>query len=201
MTHPALTEAALDTLALNLHSVGFAVIESFLETTHFETLVDRVRRAPLASARIGQAQAPTLAPSVRSDQIQWLDSLSKNRAERRYLSALQTMMLGLNCRLWLNASEIEAHYARFGPGQGYARHRDAHALDNRRVVSTIFYLNSIWPADQGGELKLHPAGADPVLILPKPNRIVVLMSETLEHEVLAPLRERFSIAGWLRRRR
>ena len=63
--------------------------------------------------------------------------------------------------------------------------------------STVFYLNSDWHAEEGGQLRLHLAGGTQDL-LPNWNRLVLFRSADIEHEVLPATRERLSITGWLR---
>ena len=99
----------------------------------------------------------------------------------------------------LGMESLEAHFACYPPGAGYARHRDRFADDDARVLSLACYLNPDWPDDADGALRLHlPGGARD--IAPLPGFVVLFLSDEVEHEVLPATRDRWSIAGWFRRR-
>ena len=89
----------------------------------------------------------------------------------------------------------------------HVRHRDAGETamafwDNRRIAY-VYYLHRRPRAFTGGDLVLHPPGADPVRIRPAHNAFVAFPPET-EHEV-EPVRcdpddwgaGRFSIVGFV----
>ena len=102
-------------------------------------------------------------------------------------------MVGEGTRL----AEVEAHYARYAPGTGYARHSDRFRDSDSRVLSLVSYLNEDWQIEQGGALRLYlPQGT--VDVMPQSGTSICFLSE-IEHEVLPATRERLSIAAWLRR--
>jgi SM-20-related protein len=112
---------------------------------------------------------------------------------------MDALRVALNRRLLLGMEEFEAHFACYPPGAGYARHRDRFADDDARVLSLVAYLNADWPDDAGGALRLHlPGGIRD--IAPRAGTTVLFLSDEIEHEVLPATRERWSIAGWFRRR-
>ena len=59
------------------------------------------------------------------------------------------------------------------------------------------YLNPDWTEADGGALRLRCDAGD-VDVAPRSGSVVFLSE--LEHEVLPAMRERLSIAAWLRRR-
>lgn len=138
------------------------------------------------------------------------------------------MRLALNQALFAGLFEFEAHFARYPEGGFYARHLDAFRPDQRalpnaglgamarrsRVVSLVAFLNADWGEEDGGELVLWDAvapgagdGVDlaalehvtPAAVLkPEAGGLVLMMSETIPHEVRPARRERLAIAGWWR---
>ena len=63
------------------------------------------------------------------------------------------------------------------------------------------YLTPDWQEADGGHLALyHPDDDNWLLqkIMPCAGTLAVFMSEEIPHEVLPPVRERASIAGWFR---
>src|SRR5690606_38623821 len=107
-------------------------------------------------------------------------------------------------RLQLGLFDYEAHFAHYAPGALYERHRDTFASDDprpRRVLSTVAYLNEGWePADGGELLVFDAAGAELARVAPSSGAAVLFLSAEFPHEVRPARRERWSIAGWLRRR-
>jgi SM-20-related protein len=137
--------------------------------------------------------------ALRGDATAWVDAASCGPATAAWLAAMDSLRIALNRRLLLGMEELEAHFACYPPGAGYARHRDRFADDDARVLSLVCYLNPGWPADAGGALRLHlPEGVRDVP--PTQGTLVLFLSSDIEHEVLPAARERWSLAGWFRRR-
>lgn len=155
------------------------------------------RSRALAPAAVGRAGTRVLRGDIRGDATLWLDDLRCGDVARDYLRLLDTLRMQLNQRLFLGLAEVEAHYAAYPPGAGYARHRDRFRDSDARVVSLVSYLNPGWQPGDGGELRLHHG--DGSVDVPPRAGSVCFLSE-LEHEVLPAHRERFSIAAWMRRR-
>ncbi len=152
----------------------------------------------LTPAATGRGAGRALQPALRGDRTLWLDDPRCGNAAGAFLATLDGIRLALNARLFLGIAETEAHYARYAPGAGYARHRDRFRDDDARVLSLVAYLNDDWREADGGALRLHlDHGA--VEVVPRGGTAVCFRSE-LEHEVLPATRERLSIAAWFRRR-
>ena len=67
----------------------------------------------------------------------------------------------------------------------------------------MLYLNQGWCDEDGGALRVFASAEahEPALtVAPHGGTLVALRSDTIAHEVLAARAERWSIAGWLRRR-
>ncbi|KAA2285877.1 2OG-Fe(II) oxygenase [Arenimonas fontis] len=153
------------------------------------------RLRPAATGRAGGRRFAGL----RGDSTLWLDDPACGPAAGELLSALDGLRPALNRRLLLGLEAVEAHFARYPPGAGYARHVDRFAGDDTRVLSLVLYLNEDWPEEAGGQLRLHlPAG--PVDIGPRLGTMTVFLAGEVEHEVLPATRPRLSVAAWFRRR-
>jgi SM-20-related protein len=120
-------------------------------------------------------------------------------AARDLLAALDGLREGLNRRLTLGLASVEAHFAHYPVGAGYARHVDGFRSDDARVLSLVLYLNTDWPADAGGALRLHLHGG-PHDIAPMQGRLVIFLSANVEHEVMPAALPRYSVAAWFRQR-
>jgi SM-20-related protein len=136
---------------------------------------------------------------LRGDATAWIDPLQCGAATAQWWAAMEALRMPLNRRLLLGMESLEAHFACYPPGAGYARHRDRFIDDDARVLSLACYLNPDWPDAAGGALRLHlPGGARD--IAPRTGFVVLFLSDEVEHEVLPATRDRWSIAGWFRRR-
>ena len=142
---------------------------------------------------------------MRRDELSWLDiSGLVSSAETQLVAKLEALRKELNRDLQLGLWELEAHHAIYPPGGFYRRHLDRFRDDDARVVSIVLYLNEGWVSEDGGELAIYRAPGDekPALIVePRGGSLVCFLSDRIEHEVLeSHRRERFSVAGWFRRR-
>lgn len=191
-----------EALADALRSSGFAVVEGLCDDALLQALrEDALQHAAAGRLRVastGRGSGKQLA-GLRGDSTLWLDDPACGDAARDFLAALDALRLKINRQLLLGLHEVEAHYALYPPGAGYARHRDRFRDDDARVLSLVCYLNPDWPADAGGALRLYlPDG--PRDIAPRLGTSVLFLSDEIEHEVLPATRERLSIAAWFRRR-
>lgn len=192
----------LDRLAARLRGSDWAVLAL--------SASDPLLIAAGAEAR-GHADAARLRPAatgraddrryagLRGDSTLWLDDPACGPAARALLAALDGLRVELNRRLLLGLDSVEAHFAHYPSGAGYARHRDRFRSDDARVLSLVVYLNPDWPEEAGGALRLHlPEG--PHDVAPRLGTVAIFLSETVEHEVLPARQPRFSVAAWFRQR-
>ncbi len=186
---------------------GFAVALEFLARGEIASLrADAERRRAAGEfhgARVGRGAAAQRDASIRGDEICWFDAPRASAAERALLARLDALRLALNRELFLGATEIEAHYACYAQGVGYARHLDRFRDDDARVISLVLYLNEAWRDEDGGALLLYasPEASEPAQeVAPRGGTLVAMRSDAIAHEVALARRERFSIAAWLRRR-
>lgn len=196
----------MDTIAAALQQRSWAKVAEFLPPADVAALAAECRlldaRAQLQAAATGRRArpaAPPAAAALRGDRTCWFDPAAPTPPQQIYGSAMETLRVGLNRRLLFGLEALDAHYALYPPGTGYARHRDRFRDDDARVLSSVLYLNQDWGSGDGGELRLHLA--DGALdVLPQGGTLMLFLSAEIEHEVLPARRERLSIAGWFRRR-
>lgn len=188
-------------IASDLRAHGFCVLDDAIPPELAAALAERVRAlraADFSPAGIGRAQDQMLNDFVRRDEIHWLER--EDAAERGWLEWTGLLRSHLNRELLLGLFSYEAHFAHYEPGAFYKRHLDAFRGESNRVLTTVYYLNPGWQADDGGELLVYPEHAPEPLacVLPQMGRLAVFISEEFPHEVLPAKRDRYSIAGWFR---
>ncbi|MBL8300731.1 MAG: 2OG-Fe(II) oxygenase [Rhodanobacteraceae bacterium] len=189
-------------MATALQEGGWCLATDFLPAPTIAALAADCRArdeaGELADATTGRSRLRTTT-ALRGDRTRWFDEAALSAAQTAYWSAMHTLRLTLNRRLLLGLETLEAHYALYPPGAGYARHRDRFRDHDARVLSSVLYLNHDWSSDAGGQLRLHlPESKQD--ITPTGGTLVLFLSAEIEHEVLPAHRERLSIAGWFRRR-
>lgn len=151
----------------------------------------------LRAASIGHDATRNLRPDIRGDSTLWLNDPRCGGAARDFLATLDGLRIELNRSLYLGLQEVEAHYAAYPAGSGYARHHDRFHDDDARVLSWVTYLNDEWLEHDGGALRLHRQ--DGAIDIPPQSGTSVCFLSGFEHEVLPATRERLSIAAWFRR--
>jgi SM-20-related protein len=182
---------------------GIAVRDHYLQPVQVRALLDCVRerqsRGEFADARVGAPGKLQRDPAVRGDRTCWLHEPLLG-AEQSLLFDFDQLRLQLNRDLFLGLFELEAHYAWYAPGTGYARHVDQpHGRSDRRV-SLILYLNENWDEQAGGELQIFDVTGGDRRVAPVAGRLVCFLTAGLEHAVLPAHRDRFSVTAWFRAR-
>ncbi len=196
---PALLERIIDDLASQGWSVNPAAVDPALVAALAAECRTRHAAGQLARAGIGQGEQYQLDDRIRGDHIQWLDAGASPLVDQ-YLALLDALRAQLNRELFLGLEDYECHFALYPPGSFYQRHLDRFRSDDRRTVTTVFYLNADWLPEQGGALRMELRDGSPQEVLPAAGTLVVFLSDEFPHEVLPASRERLSITGWYRRR-
>jgi SM-20-related protein len=228
---------------------GLAVVDGYVSPSRVRELIDcaarRRGRGDFRAARTGTPRAECAqrdaairgdhlrgdrdqGDRIRGDRICWLEE-PLFPAERALLADLDSLRLMLNREAVLGAFDLEAHYADYPPGAGYARHVDQLQGRSQRVVSLVLYLNETWRPGAGGELRLFDGGDGGAAdggagnggagdggagdggasdgaaggyrdIEPVAGRLVCFLTAAREHAVLPTRDPRLSITGWFRRR-
>jgi SM-20-related protein len=188
------------TIAAGLRAEGYSIVPGALAPTLADNLLQQLRALPQAqftAAGVGREQGQAHNPGVRRDKTCWISGGSA--AERQWLEWAGKLQLFLNRELLLGLFSFESHFAHYGEGDFYRRHRDAFRGESNRVLSLVAYLNQDWQPADGGELVIYPEGApDGIRVPPAFGTVAVFLSEEFEHEVLPAQRDRYSIAGWFR---
>ncbi|KAJ8601640.1 hypothetical protein CTAYLR_008922 [Chrysophaeum taylorii] len=98
----------------------------------------------------------------------------------------------------------ELSYAYYPVGGYYRKHVDVpksgvhtvgRSYAQKREFSFLLYLNEDWREAHGGALRLHGRDRD---VLPEGGTLVVMRSDSVEHEVMEAQRERWAVVGWFR---
>jgi SM-20-related protein len=203
-TAVARDNAAIAEAAARVAANGYAIVPGFLPAAAVSALATEARRRRAAgefrAAGIGRRGRRVERGDVRGDAILWLDEAALTAAERLLWDALERLRMALNRATLLGLFAFEGHYALYPPGAFYRRHRDRFLDDDARVLSCVFYLNETWNAADGGALRIHLSEKKALDLMPAGGTLACFLAERYEHEVLPGKRERWSIAGWFRRR-
>ena len=154
----------------------------------------------LSPAAVGRGSTRLRRVDVRGDRIRWLDPNSPDESEQSLYTKLEALRVAVNRELQLGLFELEAHYAIYPAGRGYARHLDRFRDDDSRVLSIVLYLNDAWRAQDGGALRLYLPNGGSVDVKPEGGTLAAFLADRYAHEVMPAARIRLSIAGWFRRR-
>jgi SM-20-related protein len=201
-----LPEQLMDEITDALLQPGFIQLLHFLPERLAEQLMLEAKRLATVEfkpAGIGRNKSQQVNSQVRTDSTLWF---SGNTAiQQTYLNAMEQLRIGLNRRLFLGLFDFECHYSHYAKGDFYQRHMDAFKGGvsqghSNRVLSTVFYMNSDWGENDGGELLLYSdKQVSPLLTVPPVfNSCMIFLSDTFPHEVLTSQCDRYSIAGWYR---
>ncbi len=154
------------------------------------------RAGHLTPARVGPDRGHF--PDVRGDHTAWFSELALPAPLVALAAAFEALRQGLqqHARLALPGFELQlASYP--GDGARYALHRDAFRGDPRRRITAICYLNPDWEAAHGGRLRcVGTAGEE--WIEPRLDRLVIFLSDALQHEVEPCFAPRFAVTAWYR---
>lgn len=191
----------IEAIAEQLQDVGYIVLDKPLLERLSSRLLARCQdddHQRFQAAQIGRGLGKKQIGSLRGDAISWLDD--RNNTDCAYLAWMEELRIGLNEALYLGLFDYESHYAIYCAGAGYARHSDVLSGRRNRMVSTVFYLNEGWQPNDGGELILFESVGDTAIatINPTFGKMIIFLSESFPHEVLAARNTRRSIAGWFR---
>lgn len=197
-------EQKFELLIEGISENGYAVCDNFLEKNEVENLLKtfsiRYEQGKFKEAGIGKSSEIQKNIEIRGDEILWLESNSVDSSERVLLDKNQEFVDYLNQTCYLGIVDTEIHFAKYGIGKFYRRHRDSFQNKKGRVLSVIYYLNIDWIPAHGGNLIIYTNKKNPevaIKIAPLAGRMVCFESEKLDHEVTEAFSERFSITGWL----
>ncbi len=204
--HPLLAdpdEPLFGRIANDLRTHGHSVIPDGLPTELAQSLLKHslsIDPIAFSAARIGRHSTLLHDPLIRSDEISWLSE--ESNVGRQWLSWIANLQSTLNRELFLGLYSFESHLAHYPANAFYQRHSDAFVGQSERILSLVTYLNPDWNEGDGGELVLyrHESDTHGIAIPPRFGTLVLFLSEEFPHEVRLTHRDRYSVAGWFRRR-
>lgn len=191
-----------DNIITALVEQGYAVIEHAFAPefeNHLYTHAKQLQQSQLKQAAIGRESDENINNTVRRDKIKWMDQ--QQATEALWLDKMEQLRIELNRSLYLGLFSYEAHFAQYQIGDFYKKHLDSFKGQANRILSTVYYLNPVWQAENGGELVIyHPENHQQEITRVQPNcgTLVIFLSEEFPHEVLPAKQARYSIAGWFR---
>ncbi|MBY0314195.1 MAG: 2OG-Fe(II) oxygenase [Bdellovibrionales bacterium] len=192
----------LQICAQALKNKGYIVTDRLFPSSLTQQLLNDLKSLQIKKSLIQSTtgRARHLQSDRRGDFIFWLDSTSP--AQIQFLKAMEDLRNGLNEHLYLNLREGEFHYAVYPAHTHYDKHRDTFHESDDRTISFLLYMNPTWIAEDGGELHIFSETDEEVVvekITPAFNRCVLFLSALFPHEVKFTKKERFSVAGWLKK--
>ena len=178
---------------------GYFVREHFLG----DVLAAEVRAAALA--RAGELRAAgvrrgadrRVEQETRQDLITWVTAAPGNTLGAAF-DAFTQLGEEVSRAAYLGLGRFDVQLALYpGDGARYVRHRVAFsgaAGENRRLTA-VYYLNPDWVPANGGQLRLY-TDAGPVDVEPVLDRLVVFLSQRMDHEVLPVHAPRLALTAW-----
>ncbi|KFA88976.1 2OG-Fe(II) oxygenase [Archangium violaceum] len=156
----------------------------------------RVEAGQLRPAGIRRGADHTLDRDTRGDFITWVKEEERGSAISRLREAYAALGEALSAEAYLGLGRFDLQLAWY-PGEGarYARHFDAFPGQSNRRVTALYYLNPDWVPAHGGLLRIYPERG-PVDVEPTLDRLVVFLSERIEHEVLPAQAPRLALTAW-----
>lgn len=182
-----------------LGTKGFFVRDSFLgpeqaRAVHAEAR-HRAEAGTLRPAGIRRGADRTEDTAVRGDSISWVEP-ARGTALGSLWEAFSGLGEALSSGAWLGLGRFDLQLAHYpGDGARYVRHRDAFPGQSNRRVTAIYYANPDWRPEHGGLLRLYLDDGT-LDVAPTLDRLVVFLSERLEHEVLPAHAPRFALTAW-----
>ncbi len=154
--------------------------------------------AALVPAGMGRGAYRWLDQTERGDEIAWIERSGAPLSVSSLCDRFDRLLDDLNRRAYLGLRRYDLQLARYRvAGARYARHSDAFRARLRRRVTAIYYVNPDWRAEDGGELRVYgEGGGSPIDIEPLLDRMVVFLSDRVNHEVLPSFRERTALTAW-----
>ena len=184
----------MDELSVN----DYVIIDNFLDQrvlntiqSFFQTHLDH-----FSKAGIGALGDHMIRQDIRGDYTYWLDR--KRDLELTAIWGLIDETIHIyNRYCYLGLSGHEFHLTHYPKGGHYDKHVDQFNNRNNRTISMVIYLNKNWQKGDGGELEIFLNDGSSLLVEPLEARCVMFKSAVVPHAVLASLKPRFSLTGWL----
>jgi len=180
----------------------YGIVEDFISPALVvrlrNNLLARLAAGKMSQAGVGQHTSFRENNAVRRDQISWIEDDHSDVDEEAYFRLFWDFLGYLNDTCYTGLNAFESHYAHYGLGSFYKKHRDQFKADSGRKYSIVVYLNDLWLEEDGGQLVIYRKD-DQISVSPQGGKVVFFQSDKNEHEVLPSTRPRMSIAGWMKR--
>lgn len=173
-----------------------------------ESMLDASANAQIWACAFELSIAPEAKPAgvgregerdttVRSDLTRWIEPGDADVALQPLTAMFHALGTHLSRTAYLGLQAFELQLALYREGAYYTRHLDALRGAGTRRVTAIYYPNGHWCPGDGGELVVWTPQAHH--IEPAAQRLVVFLSEALEHAVLPVMRApRLAFTAWYR---
>jgi SM-20-related protein len=192
-------ELVFANIANDICALGFSVQNNAIPqelSIQLWQYVQSLAQYNFKKAGIGRNNNFKINNAIRSDAISWI--VEAGSAQKEWLTWADRLRARLNQELFLGLKNFESHFSHYSKGDYYKPHYDAFNGASNRKLSIIAYLNPEWTKEDAGEFILYTDAnqQSPIKVQPLMGRVVVFLSDTILHEVKAPNKDRYSIAGW-----
>jgi len=162
----------------------------------FKQILELAHEGSLRNAGVGRMGSHRQDETIRQDLIAWVDGDTADRFEP--IAALfEAVRKAANEHCWMGVKRFDTQIALYpGDGAQYDRHRDAFHGQSSRLLTAIYYPNVDWKPAHGGQLRVYFANGVVEEIDPIGDRLVVFLSEILDHQVLPVFSERAALTAW-----
>jgi len=187
----------IDTYLENKIGIDVDFLTAALSAGLLQNIAQLQKDDMMTFAGVGNEKVMDTKQQMRGDKIYWMDKSHDNIFEQEFLSHIESFIDRLNSTCYTGINGYEFHYAVYGEGNGYKRHKDQFRNDSNRKFSLINYLNIDWLQKDGGQLLVY-GEHETQTIQPESQTAVFFKSDEMEHEVTTANRSRMSITGWLK---
>lgn len=203
----------------DLMEKGYGVVDNFLGGKTVEDVFSEMEYLDFDGKFTDVQQQKMIG--MRSDKISWLSFDDLDREKQPGLGVLCKKLisipfeLNLKCSLMLQANAT-FQLSLYGKRAYYKKHVDSgyESLNNGRKITAIYYANPNWSEGDGGQLRVYKRRPNPYQIAaggvdadppdlkeeeiePRGDRLVLLRSRDVPHEVMESRCKRFAVSLWL----
>lgn len=162
----------------------------------FNTIMALAQDGALKRAGVGRSGNHQHNESIRQDLITWVDDTNAE-AFRPVTALFEEVRNAANQYCWMGVRRFDTQIALYnGDGAHYDRHRDAFHGKSSRVLTAIYYPNVGWQPEHGGCLRVFFPDEKVEDVDPIADRLVIFLSEVLDHQVLPVFSARAALTAW-----
>lgn len=192
-----LKNSQLEKLSVDLSERGYAQLVTG-ETEQLADLTLEICKSSFSRftpAKIGAGVGKVRSEEIRRDKTLWIEEAEMAQAPQ-VDQVFRELLAMARENLYLPVKRYECHFSFYSNDDFYLKHKDRHQGSKNRLLTVLFYLNSL-EVDKGGRLSLYLNSEETIDIQPQKGNLVVFDSE-IEHEVHVCHADRWAISGWLR---